>query len=70
MITYRVQQGDLEETVTLRKNLLDVLPKDRNPFGVGGKAYTFHLKLLDPINFSVTADVKDWNVGKDETISL
>lgn len=64
MITYRVQQGDLEETVTVRKNLLDVLPKDRNPFGVGGKAYTFHLKLLDPINFDVKADVKDW--GKDD----
>ena len=59
MITYRVQQGDLEETVTVRKNLLDVLPKDRNPFGVGGKAYTFHFKLsLDPVDFSVTVDGK------------
>lgn len=61
MITYRVQQGDLEETVTVRKNLLDVLPKDRNPFGVGGKAYVFHLILsLDPINFSITPKVVDW----------
>lgn len=59
MITYRVQQGDLEETVTVRKNLLDVLPKDRNPFGVRGKAYTFHFKLsLDPVDFSVTVDGK------------
>ena len=59
MITYRVQQGDLKETVTVRKNLLDVLPKDRNPFGVGGKAYTFHFKLsLDPVDFSVTVDGK------------
>lgn len=57
--------------MTVRKNLLDVLPKDRNPFGVRGKAYTFHFKLsLDPVDFKVTADVKDWNVGKDETISL
>ena len=61
MITYRVQQGDLEETVTVRKNLLDVLPKDRNPFGVGGKAYVFHLILsLDPVNFSITPKVVDW----------
>lgn len=73
-ITYTVKQGDLVEKVTVRKNLLDVLckPGDPNPSFtfVGGKAYVFHLKLLDPINFSVTADVKDWNVGKDETISL
>lgn len=71
MITYRVQQGDLEETVTVRKNLLDVLPKDRNPFGVGGKAYIFHLILsLDPINFKVTTDVVPWNEVKDETMPL
>ncbi|RHK44856.1 hypothetical protein DW064_15345 [Segatella copri] len=71
MITYRVQQGDLEETVTVRKNLLDVLPKDRNPFGVGGKAYIFHLILsLDPINFKVTTDVVNWNEVKDETMPL
>lgn len=72
-ITYTVKQGDFEEKVTVRKNLLDVLqPGVSNPSFtfVGGKAYVFHLKLLDPINFSVTADVKDWNVGKDETISL
>ena len=61
MITYRVQQGDLEETVTVRKNLLYVLPKDRNPCGVGGKAYVFHLILsLDPVNFSITPKVVDW----------
>ena len=73
-ITYTVKQGDFEEKVTVRKNLLDVLCKpgvsNRSFTFVGGKAYVFHLKLLDPINFSVTADVKDWNVGKDETISL
>lgn len=73
-ITYTVRQGDFEEKVTVRKNLLDVLckPGVSNPSFtfVGGKAYVFHLKLLDPINFNVTADVKDWNVGKDETISL
>ena len=71
MITYRVQQGDLEETVTVRKNLLDVLPKDRNPFGVGGKAYTFHFKLsLDPVKFDVTTTVVNWNEVKDETMPL
>lgn len=72
-ITYTVKQEDFEEKVTVRKNLLDVLqPGVSNPSFtfVGGKAYVFHLKLLDPINFNVTADVKDWNVGKDETISL
>lgn len=68
-ITYTVEQGDFKEDVTVTKNLLEFFP-DRNPFVEGGKAYVFHLKLLDPINFSVTADVKDWNVGKDETISL
>ena len=68
-ITYKVRQGDLEEKVEVYKDLLKVLPKD--PFGVRGKAYTFHFKLsLDPVDFKVTADVKDWNVGKDETISL
>ena len=71
MITYRVQQGDLEETVTVRKNLLDVLPKDSNPFGVGGKAYVFHLILsLDPVKFDVKAKVEDWNEVKDETMPL
>lgn len=68
-ITYKVKQGDFEEKVTVYKDLLKVLPEDS--FGVRGKAYTFHFKLsLDPVDFKVTADVKDWNVGKDETISL
>lgn len=68
-ITYTVRQGDFEEKVTVRKNLLDVLqPGVPNPSFtfVGGKAYTFHLKLLDPINFDVKADVKDWNVVNDK----
>lgn len=68
-ITYKVKQGNFVEDVTVYKDLLKVLPED--PFGVGGKAYIFHFKLsLDPVDFKVTADVKDWNVGKDETISL
>lgn len=67
-ITYTVTQGDFEEKVTVKKNLLDV----RNPPGVSnpsfsfemGKAYAFHLKLsLDPINFNVTTTVVPWNVG-------
>ena len=68
-ITYKVKQENFVEDVTVYKDLRKVLPKD--PFGVKGKAYTFHFKLsLDPVDFKVTADVKDWNVGKDETISL
>ena len=68
-ITYTVEQGKFKEDVTVYKDLRKVLPED--PFGVGGKAYVFHFKLsLDPVDFKVTADVKDWNVGKDETISL
>lgn len=68
-ITYKVKQGDFEEEVTVRKNLLDV----RNPPGVsnpsftfeGGKAYVFHLKLsLDPIDFNVTNDVEPWKGGE------
>lgn len=64
-ITYKVRQGDFEEKVTVKKNLLEV----RNPPGVSnpsfsfemGKAYVFHLKLsLDPINFNVTTDVVPW----------
>lgn len=56
-ITYTVEQGKFKEDVTVYKDLLKVLPKD--PFGVGGKAYTFHFKLsLDPVNFSVTVDGK------------
>lgn len=69
-ITYTVRQGDFEEKVTVRKNLLDVLckPGEPNPSFtfVGGKAYVFHLKLLDPINFSVTADVGKWDVVNPE----
>lgn len=61
-ITYTVQQGDFKETVTVRKNLLDVLrPGVPNPSFKfeEGKAYVFHLKLsLDPVDFSVTVDGK------------
>lgn len=58
-ITYKVKQGDLEEKVEVYKDLLKVLPKD--PFGVGGKAYTFHFKLsLDPVKFDVTTTVGNW----------
>ena len=63
-ITYTVKQGDLEEKVTVKKNLLDVLrPGVSNPSFTfeGGKAYVFHLKLsLDPVNFNVTAGVNPW----------
>ena len=69
-ITYKVRQGDFEEKVTVKKNLLDVLrPGVSNPsfsFEIG-KAYVFHLKLsLDPINFYVTTTVVDWKEGKIE----
>lgn len=58
-ITYKVRQGDLEEKVEVYKDLLKVLPKD--PFGVRGKAYTFHFKLsLDPVKFDVTTTVGNW----------
>ena len=62
-ITYTVQQGKFEETVTVKKNLLDVLDKSGNPNPSftfeKGKAYVFHLKLsLDPVDFSVTVDGK------------
>ena len=62
-ITYTVQQGDFKETVTVKKNLLDVLDKSGAPNPsftfVGGKAYVFHLILsLDPVDFSVTVDGK------------
>ena len=66
-IIYKVKQGDLEEKVEVYKDLLKVLPKD--PFGVGGKAYTFHFKLsLDPVKFDVTTTVGNWigNVVEDE----
>ena len=62
-ITYTVQQGKFKETVTVKKNLLDVLckPGDSNRSFTfeEGKAYVFHLKLsLDPVDFSVTVDGK------------
>ncbi len=73
-ITYKVRQGDFEEKVTVKKNLLDVLrPGVSNPsfsFEIG-KAYVFHLKLsLDPIDFSITPKVEDWNGVIDETMPL
>lgn len=69
-ITYKVRQGDFEEKVTVKKNLLDVLrPGVSNPsfsFEIG-KAYVFHLKLsLDPINFYVTTTVVDFVEVKNE----
>lgn len=58
-ITYKVRQGNFVEDVTVYKDLLKVLPKD--PFGVGGKAYTFHFKLsLDPVKFDVKTTVGNW----------
>ena len=62
-ITYTVEQGDFKETVTVKKNLLEVLDKSGNPNPSftfeKGKAYVFHLKLsLDPVGFSVTVDGK------------
>ena len=74
-ITYKVRQGDFEEKVTVKKNLLDVRkqPGVSNPsfsFEMG-KAYVFHLKLsLDPINFKVTTTVGNWDVVNDETMIL
>lgn len=64
-ITYTVQQGNFEETVTVKKNLLEVLDKSGNPNPSftfeEGKAYVFHLILsLDPVNFSITPKVEDW----------
>lgn len=64
-ITYTVEQGDFKETVTVKKNLLEVLDKSGNPNRSftfkEGKAYVFHLKLsLDPVNFSITPKVEDW----------
>lgn len=73
-ITYKVRQGTFEEKVTVKKNLLDVLrPGVPNPSFTfeGGKAYIFHLILsLDPINFSVTTTVVNWNEVIDETMPL
>lgn len=70
-IIYTVKQGDFEEEVTVKKNLLDILPPDdsNHPFFKGGNAYVFHLKLsLDPVNFSVTTGVGNWigDVVNDE----
>lgn len=68
-IVYTVQQGGFEETVKVYKNLLDVLPGDRDPYFEGGKAYVFHFKLsLDPVKFDVTTTVGNWigNEVKDE----
>ena len=72
-ITYTVKQGDFEETVTVKKNLLEVLDPSEtsNPSFEfkEGKAYVFHLILsLDPINFDVQATVGNWigNEVKDE----
>lgn len=70
-ITYKVRQGDFEEKVTVKKNLLDVrkqpgVSKPSFSFEIG-KAYVFHLKLsLDPINFSITTKVVDFAEGKIE----
>lgn len=62
-ITYTVQQGKFEETVTVKKNLLEVLDKSGAPNPSftfeKGKAYVFHLILsLDPVDFKVTVDGK------------
>ena len=62
-ITYTVEQGIFKETVTVKKNLLEVLDKSGAPNPSftfeKGKAYVFHLKLsLDPVDFSVTVDGK------------
>lgn len=61
-ITYTVQQGKFKETVTVKKNLLEVLrPGVPNPSFTfeKGKAYVFHLILsLDPVDFKVTVDGK------------
>lgn len=70
-ITYTVQQGDFKETVTVKKNLLDVLDKSGAPNPSftfeKGKAYVFHLKLsLDPVDFSVTVDGKKRDEVTDE----
>lgn len=71
MITYTVTQGDFVEEFTIKKNLRDVLLKKDSKFKFEqGKAYVFNLKLLDPVNFSVTTDVVKWEPGDDKTIPL
>lgn len=67
-ITYTVTQGDLEEKVTVKKNLLEVLdPSETSNKSFTferGKAYVFHLILsLDPIDFKVTPTVNEWGKG-------
>ena len=68
-ITYTVKQGDLEEKVTVKKNLLDVLdPSETSNKSFTferGKAYVFHLilSLDDPIDFKVTPTVNEWGKG-------
>ena len=74
-ITYTVEQGDFKETVTVKKNLLEVLdPSETSNKSFtfeGGKAYVFHLILsLDPVNFSITNEVVKWGPGDDKTIPL
>ena len=73
-ITYTVKQGDFKETVTVKKNLLEVLrPGVPNPSFTfeKGKAYVFHLILsLDPVDFSITNEVVKWGPGDDKTIPL
>ena len=72
-IIYTVQQGDFEEEVTVKKNLLDILPPEdsNHPFFKGGKAYVFHLILsLDPVKFSVTPTVEDFDKVNDKTMFL
>lgn len=67
-ITYTVTQGDLEEKVTVKKNLLEVLdPSETSNKSFTferGKAYVFHLILsLDPIDFKVMPTVNEWGKG-------
>lgn len=74
-ITYTVKQGDLEEKVTVSKNLLEVLdPSETSNKSFtfeGGKAYVFHLILsFDPIDFSITNEVVKWGPVDDKTMPL
>ena len=68
-IIYTVKQGDLEEEVTVKKNLLEVLdPSETSNKSFTferGKAYVFHLilSLDDPIDFKVTPTVNEWGKG-------
>lgn len=63
-ITYTVQQGTFQEEVTVKKDLTGI----KKPFTFDpGKAYVFHLILsLDPIDFTISTDVEDWDVVKNE----